>query len=56
LVQLAFDGRPWQLKRKELTVEEVVAEEQEVAAAPNPSVEALGNANRHLSSVKTETG
>jgi hypothetical protein len=46
LVQLAFECRTGQLKLKELTVEEVVVREQ-VTAAPNPTVETLGNANDH---------
>jgi hypothetical protein len=43
-VQLAFECRTGQLKLKEATVEEVVVQEQ-VAAAPNITVETLGNAN-----------
>jgi hypothetical protein len=46
LVQLAFECRTRQLKLKELTVEEVVVRAQ-VTAAPNPTVETLGNANDH---------
>jgi hypothetical protein len=41
LVELAFECCTWELKRKEPTVEEIVLEEQ-VAAAPNPTVETLG--------------
>jgi hypothetical protein len=44
LVELAFECRTWRLELKELTVDEVLAQEQ-VAAAPNPTVETLGNAN-----------
>jgi hypothetical protein len=44
LVELAFECRTWPLKLKEPTVEEVLADEQ-VTAAPNPTVETLGNAN-----------
>jgi hypothetical protein len=45
LVDLALECRTWQLKLKEPTVEEVVVQEQ-VAAAPNPTVETLGKAKR----------
>jgi hypothetical protein len=44
LVELAFECRTWQLKLKELTVEEVAVHEQ-VVAAPNPTMETLGNTN-----------
>jgi hypothetical protein len=44
LVQLAYECRTGQLKLKETTVEEVVVQEQ-VAAAPDPTVETLGNAD-----------
>jgi hypothetical protein len=45
LVQLAFECRSGgQLKLKELTMKEVVVQEQ-VMAAPNPTLKTLGNAN-----------
>jgi hypothetical protein len=42
-VELAFECRSWTLKLKEPTVDVVLLEEQ-VAAAPNPTVETLGKA------------
>jgi hypothetical protein len=44
LVILAYECRTWQIKLKEPTVDDIDARDQVVAAAPNPTIETLGNA------------
>jgi hypothetical protein len=43
-VMLAHECRAWQVTLKELTVDQVVAQDA-VVIAPNPTVETLGTAN-----------